>query len=458
MSETSADNRLPPGAWKIIAVVILGPLMSQMDSTIVNVSLSSIQKDLHSPIELTQWVITGYLLALALMLPLNSWLVDRLGAKKLYLLCFSSFTAASLLCGMAHTMPELIAARLIQGVAGGLLAPLTQYMMAQVAGRQMARVIGYAVIPVLIAPLLGPVLAGAILSHWGWPWLFYVNLPVGVIALVLAAIFIPGDKAAARKHSFDAKGFALISPGLALLLYGFEATAHHHPGSWVLFIGVALLIAFFRHARRQKEKALIDIALFNNKVFTAASITQFLGNGMLYAGQFLIPLFLTLGCHLSATETGWTLGAMGLGMLIVSPLMGWLTDRFGCRGVAVGGVVLNFIGTLPFLWMTLNGFSLPLALACLLVRGLGQGATGIPALSAAYTAVPKERLSLATMTINIVQRLGGPIITTCISIAVSFANDLSSERAFVMPFCALIFVQLLIAASASRLPLRVNAS
>ena len=114
------------------------------------------------------------------MLPLNGWLVDRLGAKRLYLSCFSAFTLASLLCGTAKIMDQLICARVIQGIAGGLLTPMTQLMLARVAGKHMARVMGYTAVPIMIAPILGPVVAGAILKYAAWPWLFYVNLPIGI--------------------------------------------------------------------------------------------------------------------------------------------------------------------------------------------------------------------------------------------------------------------------------------
>jgi EmrB/QacA subfamily drug resistance transporter len=348
----------------------------------------------------------GYLLALALMLPLNAWLVARLGAKRLYLICFSSFTLASFLCGAATTMPELIGARLIQGMAGGLLAPLAQLMVARVAGRQFARVLGYAAVPILLAPLAGPILAGTILKYLGWPWLFYINLPVGILAVVLAAWILPRDKPATQKRPFDLTGFLIISPGLVCLLYGLEQLSHGD--IWVLVLGLVLLGVFLRHAHRKKSKALIDIELFKIRDFSTAATTQFLAVGIMYGGQFLIPLFLTTGCSLTATQTGWILGSMGVGMLCVYPCMGYLTDRFGCRAVASGGAFLNVLGTLPFLWMAFGGFSMAPALVGLFIRGMGQGATGIPSIAAAYAAVPREKLSLATMAVNIVQRLGGP--------------------------------------------------
>jgi EmrB/QacA subfamily drug resistance transporter len=354
-------------------------------------------------------------------------------------------------------MPQLIGARLIQGMAGGLLAPLTQLMLARVAGREFARVFGYAAVPVLLAPLAGPILAGTILKYLGWPWLFYVNLPVGILAVALAAWILPHDKAAARTHPFDLTGFLMISPGLVCLLFGLEQSSHHG-NIWVLVLGLVLLGAFIRHAHQRKANALIDIELFKIRDFSTAATTQFLAFGIMYGGQFLIPLFLTTGCNLTATQTGWILGSMGVGMLCVYPCMGNLTDRFGCRAVASGGVFLNFLGTLPFLWMAFGGFSSGLAIIGLFVRGMGQGATGIPSIAAAYASVPREKLSLATMAVNIVQRLGGPTITTVIAITVSLSANVpsASAHAFFVPFAALIMLQLLVFASASRLPVRIQ--
>lgn len=456
-AETSSSDRLDPRVWKIISVVILGPFITQMDSTIVNVSLSSIRRDLHSTISSAHWIISAYLLALALMLPLNAWLVARLGAKRLYLICFSSFTLASALCGMAATMPELIGARIIQGIAGGLLAPLTQFMMARVAGKQMARVIGFATVPILVAPLTGPVLAGIILKYAGWPWLFYVNVPVGVLAVMLAAYLIPRDEGEMQPRPFDLPGFLIISPALAGLLYGLDRVSHRQDG-WTLILSLALFGGFIWHAIRKKADALLDLELFKIRTFSAATITMFLANGIMYGGQFLIPLFLTTGCRLTATQAGWILSAMGIGMLCSYPSMGFLTEKFGCRAVSSAGVFLNFFGTLPFIWMAMNGFSTKLALIGLFIRGAGQGATGIPAISAAYAAVPKEILNVATMTVNIVQRLGGPTITTAIAIATSLSADapIASSHAFLVPFVALLAVQLFGLASAMRLPLRIQ--
>ena len=392
------------------------------------------------------------------MLPINGWLVDRLGAKKLYLLCFCAFTFTSFLCGGAHTMNQLICARIAQGMAGGLLAPLTQLMIARVAGKQMVRVVGIAAAPILIAPLFGPIIAGMILKYASWPWLFYINLPVGILAIILAVYIIPHDQTLIHKRPFDLTGFLMISPGLVGVLYGFEALAHHRAeGPWIMVVGAVLLGAFIQYARRVGSRTLIDLELFKNPAFSTAAVTQFLSNGIMYAGQFLVPLYLMNGCGLNGTQAGGVLSAMGIGMFFIYPVIGRLTDQFGIRAVATSGVTINLVGTLPFLFMAYYGFSMPLAIVALFIRGFGQGATGVPSVAAAYASVPKDKLSFATTAVNIVQRLGGPVMTTALAVIVSTSSqNMPAPHSFCTPFVALICFQLLVMVSARRLPVRIH--
>ena len=218
-----------------------------------------------------------------------------------------------------------------------------------------------------------------------------------------------------------------------------------------------LLAAFIWHAKRKKENALIDLDLFNNKIFSNAAVTQFLTNGVIYAGQFLIPLFLINGFNLGATQVGWLLVPMGIGMMCIYPFMGVVTDRLGCRAVSMAGAALNVIGTLPFLWMAANGLSLPWTIAGLFLRGFGQGAVGIPTIAAAYSSVSRDKLGPATTAVNIVQRLGGPLATTGIAIAVYYSvAQVPLAHDFITPLVALTILQLAVFAAASRLPIRIH--
>jgi EmrB/QacA subfamily drug resistance transporter len=457
---SSEPNSLNPLVWKITAVAVLGSFLSQLDATIVNVSLSSLAVDLHSSLTAIQWVTSGYLLALALMLPLNGWLVERIGAKSLYLWCFSAFTLSSALCGLAWSADSLIAFRVLQGMSGGLMAPMTQMMMARAAGKHMARVMGYAAVPILIGPILGPVIAGAILQHASWRWLFLVNLPFGVLAIVLAVLFLPNDREETRSRELDLPGLALLSPGLVLFLYGSDHLGERI-GLVALLISIVLLAAFFRMASRKGDKALIDLQLFRRKTFSASATTQFMTNGISFAGQMLIPIFLIRACGESPSTTGWLLAPLGVGMICSYPWIGALTQRFGIRKVSAGGAFLACAATLPFIWLASHGLVLIVLAGALFVRGVGLSAVGIPSISAAYASVRNQDLPMATTSLNIVQRLGGPTLTTLCATFLGWRLGMSQSSAgvsgaFTAAFVLLCGLQALLFAAALRLPISID--
>jgi predicted MFS family arabinose efflux permease len=176
------------------------------------------------------------------------------------------------------------------------------------------------------------------------------------------------------------------------VLYGFEHVSGRD-GKLILILGLLLLGLFLFHAFRKKSEALIDLALFKIRIFSIAATTQFLSNGVMYAGQLLIPLYLITGCEFSASKAGWIMAPMGIGALCISPMMGFLTDKWGCRRVVAAGIILNTLGTLPILWMIQNEFSSVLMAICLIARGAGQTIIGVPAISAAYSVVPKNKVS-----------------------------------------------------------------
>jgi EmrB/QacA subfamily drug resistance transporter len=450
-------DRLDPAIWKITSVAVLGSFLSQLDATVVNVSLSSLASDLHSNLSTIQWATSGYLLALTLMLPLNGWLVDRIGAKSLYLWCFTAFTLSSALCGLAWSANSLIGFRVLQGMSGGLLAPMAQMMMARAAGRHMARVIGYAAVPILIAPILGPVIAGAILQYASWRWLFLINLPVGALALILAVVFLPNDREETRPRDLDLVGLALLSPGLVLFLYSSDHLSER-TGRVTLIVSIILLATFFRTAAKKGDSALIDLRLFKGKVFSAAVMTQFVANGIAFAGQMLIPIYLIRACGRSPSATGFLLAPLGLGMLCCYPLMGTLTNRFGIRKVSAGGAFLAFAGTLPFLYLASHGLVPAVLASALFIRGVGLSAIGVPSISAAYASVKRQDLPMATTALNIVQRLGGPTLTTLCAAFLGWRLGADvSQDALLGPFTAVFLLlctlHALLFAAAMRLPL-----
>jgi MFS family permease len=205
---TESSDQVDRRVWVIAAACTCGPLMSGLDSTMVNVSLETIGRSFNAPLGTVQWITSGYLLALALTLPLSAWLMDRVGARRIFLGCFF---ACSMLCGLAQSVRILTACRVLQGIAGGLLAPMMQMMMARHAGRHMARVIGVAAMPVMVGQMVGPSLGGLILTYLNWRWIFYVNVPVGLVAIAFAWTVLPAD-GGTNPRRLDLLGFAMEPP------------------------------------------------------------------------------------------------------------------------------------------------------------------------------------------------------------------------------------------------------
>ncbi|MGA2056143.1 MAG: DHA2 family efflux MFS transporter permease subunit [Bradyrhizobium sp.] len=449
-------DRLGPGIWKIIAVAVAGAFVPLLSTTMVNVSLLSLAAELHASLSTIQWVTGGYLLALALIVPLNAWLVDRIGAKALYLWCFSAFTLSSALCGVAWSASALIAFRVLQGMSGGLLAPMTQMMIARAAGKHMARIMGYAAVPILLAPLLGPVIAGAILQYASWRWLFLVNLPVGALASALAIFFLPNDREETKQRDLDLVGFALLSPGLVLFLYGSDHMGERI-GQITVALSVVLFAMFFKVAIRKGDRALIDLRLFKGRTFFDSTVTTFISNGISFAGQMLIPIYLIDACGRSPSATGWLLAPLGVGMICSYPWMGALTQRFGIRKLSAGGAFLALAGTLPLVWLASHGLIVAVLACALFVRGVGLSAVGIPSISAAYASVKRRDLPMATTSLNIVLRLGAPMMTTLCATFLGWRlsaapSPAATSDAFAEAFGLLCFLHLLLFLATLRLP------
>lgn len=453
-------DRIAPGVWKVASVAAIGSFMAQLDTTVVNVSLASLAADLHVSLSAIQWVTSGYLLALALMLPLNGWLVDRIGAKALYLWCFAAFTLSSALCGFAWSANSLIAFRIVQGMSGGLLAPMAQMVMARAAGKRLAQVASIASLPILLGPLLGPVIAGTILEFASWRWLFFVNLPVGVLAFALAVLFLPDDREETRPRSLDLLGLALLSPALVLFLYGSDHVGERS-GVVMLAAAIVLFALFYRTARAKGDAALIDLRLVGGKVFSASITAMFMVNGISFAGQMLIPVYLAHACGLPPARIGWLLAPLGLGMMCTYPFMGRLTKRFGIRKLAACGALFALAGTLPLMFLVQHGLVVAVLVASLFIRGVGISAIGIPSITSGYASVARRDLPMATTAMNIVQRLGGPTLTTVCATFLAWrlsaaSHAEASSGAFIAAFALLCGLHALLFLATLRLPLRAN--
>ncbi|HYZ81706.1 MAG TPA: DHA2 family efflux MFS transporter permease subunit [Solirubrobacteraceae bacterium] len=412
MASTTDSDRIDAWVWRISAVVIVGSIMSILDTTIVNVALRTLSRDLHSSIAGIQWVATGYLLSLAAVIPVTGWAARRFGAKSVYLTSLILFTLGSALCGLATSTTELVIFRVLQGIGGGMILPVGQLMMAEAAGpKRMGRVMSVVAVPAMLAPILGPTIGGLILDNASWRWIFYVNVPVGILAVITAMRILPKVERQ-KTEALDYKGLALMATGLPLITYGLAEVGT--TGSFTAFkvlaplIAGAVLVAVFAVYALRVRRPLLNLRLYARPTFSSASIAMFCIGGALFGGMILLPLYWQTIRHEDVVITGLLTAPQGLGAALVMPLSGKLTDRFGGGPLALLGVVLTALATIPF---ALIGAHTSILLLCIamLFRGFGIGFAFMPAMTAAFAALERHELSDATPQLNVLQRVGGSI-------------------------------------------------
>jgi EmrB/QacA subfamily drug resistance transporter len=420
----AATDRIDAYVWRISAVVIIGSIMSILDTTIVNVALETLGRELHARIAEIQWVVTGYLLSLAAVIPITGWAARRFGGKRVYLLSLVLFTAGSALCGLADSTTELIAFRVIQGIGGGMILPIGQLMMAEAAGpKRMGRVMSVVAVPAMLAPIFGPAIGGLILDNASWRWIFYVNLPIGVIAVIAAARILP-RVTPGHAGRLDYRGLAMMATGLPLLTYGLAeigVTGSLHSPKVIgpILGGIALVAAFVWHALRVPNP-LLNLRLYRRPTFSSASIAMFCLGAALFGGMILLPLYWQGIRHENVVDTGLLTAPQGLGMALVMPLAGKLSDRMGGGPLALFGVIVTTIATIPFGLIGAHTSTVWLSIA-MLIRGGGIGFAFMPAMAAAFASLERSELSDATPQLNVLQRVGGSIGTAVLAVVLQRA-------------------------------------
>jgi EmrB/QacA subfamily drug resistance transporter len=318
----------------ISSVVVVGAIMSILDTTIVNVALATLARELHASLSTIQWVASGYLVALAVVIPMTGWASERFGSKQLWMVVVGLFVVGSALSGLAWSAGSLIFFRVLQGLGGGMILPAGMTILAQAAGPQrIGRVMSAVGAPMLLGPVLGPVLGGLILQHLSWRWIFYVNVPIGVLALVMAARFLPRSEPRPCER-LDFVGLALLSPGLAAVVFGLSETSSHggiaYAGAWApVVIGAGFVAAFVWHALRMRGTPLLDLGLFRVPAFAASATTVLLIGAVLFGSLLVLPLYLQVDRGESTLVTGLLMAPQGLGAALVMPISGRLTDRIG---------------------------------------------------------------------------------------------------------------------------------
>jgi EmrB/QacA subfamily drug resistance transporter len=423
-SPQAKDGGLDRDVMKVAMVVVLGAVMSILDVTVVNVAINSLSRDFDSPLSTIQWVATGYTLALATVIPLTGWAADRFGTKRLYMISIALFMIGSALAGAAWSAESLIFFRVLQGFGGGMIMPAGMTILTRKAGPdRVGRVMAVIGVPMLLGPILGPILGGWLVDDVSWRWIFFINLPIGIVALFASLRILPKDRPQPG-HSLDLLGLALLSPGLALLIYGLAETATEggFGSAKVLapiIVGALLVAAFVRHALRAEEP-LIDLRLFANRTFAVAAATMTLFALAFFGAMLLMPLYFQTVRGESALSAGLILAPQGLGAMLTMPIAGRLVDRIGPGKIVLTGMVLIVIGFLAFTRVKADT-SYWLLEGSLFVMGMGLGATMMPTFSAAMQTLRHAAVAKASTALNIIQQVGGSFGTAAMAVLLTRA-------------------------------------
>lgn len=438
VEDAHAGTGLPPQVRNALVALIAGGIAAILDSTMVTLALHTLVDGLHSSDGTIQWVTTGFLLAMAVAIPVTGWAERRWGGKRVWMAALLLFLLGSVLCALAWDDDSLIGFRVLQGFGAGLIFPLMQTLAVRAAGGQVSSGLMAAVsLPIALGPILGPVIGGVILNWLSWRWLFLVNVPVIAVGLLLAWRFLPADRPdrTAVRTRLDVTGLVLLAPSLAGILLGLSQLSEDgglpHAGVLVpLLAGIVLLATFISWASRPGERRpIVDIRLLRLRSLGSASAVLFAAGAAMYAGMFLLPLYYQQLRGESVLHAGLLLIPQGIGALASRLVVGTLVDRLGARAVTISSFLLVAVATVPFA-LAGPGTSLWWLGAVLLVRGVGIGAVLIPPMSVAYRDIPPAAIQHATMNTRITQQVGASFGTAIVAVALQSLVDHGATSAF----------------------------
>lgn len=449
--KTQTLDAIPAEAKRVAIAVIAGLIAPILDTTIVTIGFDNLTTAMSAPVGTVQWTNTGYLLALAVAVPLAGWSALRFGSRAVWRTGLSAFFLGSILCAAAWNIQALIAFRVLQGLGAGLLFPLmTSVLVAASGGRALGRLVALVSVPTALGPILGPVVGGVILHWLDWRWLFLVNVPVCLIALALSGR-IPDDRSPGRTR-LDWLGLALLAPGLVGVLLGLSNMHAGIARADVLVpaaIGVALLAAFVVRGARAAGPTLVDVRVFARQSVWSSSVGLFFFGVTSFGAMLALPLYLQQVRGETVLAAAFVLVPQGIGALVSRTVGGRLTDAIGARWVAVAGFAVVAAATVPFA-LADESTGLIWLMAALFVRGLGLGVLISPVMSAAFVGLPAAYKHDASILTRTFQQVGGSVGTAVVAVVLTAGS--AGVGGFRDPFWWTVALTALGAMLAVRLP------
>ncbi|WP_052848287.1 DHA2 family efflux MFS transporter permease subunit [Streptomyces avicenniae] len=405
------------------AVVVLGSMMTVLDVTVVNVALARLADEFDASLATLQWVATGYTLALAAVIPLTAWAIARVGTRRLYLLSIGLFTLGSALAGLAWSTESLILFRVLQGLGGGMVMPVGMTIVVRASTPEtLGRMMSIMGLPVLIGPLAGPTLGGWLVDDVSWRWIFFVNVPIGALALLAAGRLFPRENPSGGVR-LDVPGLLALSPGLALLLYGLATGGERGdftaPGTLLPTAAGVLLVGAFTARALTARHPLLDLRILRRRTTGAGVATLALFTTAYFGSMLLLPLFLQLARGESATSAGLLGIPQALATGLTLQVVGRLYGRVAAGRLVLFGLSAAGLGFAAF--VTQVGADTPYwrLLTPLVVMGIGVGSTMMPIMTAVSRGVPQGEVPVVSTILGIAPQIGSSIGAALVSVVLA---------------------------------------
>ncbi|WP_079416769.1 MDR family MFS transporter [Thiomonas intermedia] len=404
-SSSTPDETPVQGRPLVAIIVAIAFLMEQLDATIVTTAIPDMARSLQASVVQMSLAVSAYVLTLAVFIPLSGWCADRFGGRRVFVAALGLFTAGSVLCGVADSFPMLVAMRVLQGLGGAMMTPVGRLILLRSFPRsQLVRAMTYATLPAIIGPVIGPLLGGYLTTSLSWRWIFYVNLPFGLLGMVLAARYLQEDETA-PPPTFDLRGFVLFGLAVGLLQFTMEGAAHL-PGAFLaaLVLGAVALLALFSRHSRSREHPAVDLSLLRERAFGIATLGGGLCRVAMNGPVYLLPLMLQLGLGMSPVQSGALTFLSAVASPVVRVFVGGALRRLGFRKL----LLISALACTA----TLSSFALigpdtahSWIAAAIVFYGLVRSTQFMTSNTLAYADISAPRLSRATSLGGLLQQL-----------------------------------------------------
>jgi MFS transporter, DHA2 family, multidrug resistance protein len=414
MVEGAASTPPPVNRWLVAISVMAGTFMVVLDTTVVNVALPHMAGSLSASVEEATWALTSYLAANAVILPITGWLANFVGRKRLLLFSVTSFTTASLMCGLAPSLIFMILFRILQGLSGGVMQPLSQAVLLEAfPPEERGKAMGFWGIGIVAAPILGPVMGGWLTENWSWRWVFYINLPVGAIAVVMIWLFIFDPPYIRRGTArIDYWGIGLLTVGIGCLQLGLDRGQEHDwfSSRLVTFLLITAAVSLLAMLARELtvRHPVVDLRVFRERTYATGVFLITLMGAVLYGSLVLLPIMLQTVMGYSAYSAGITMAPRGIGTLITMPIVGLLIGRVDGRKMLALGFLFGAVTLFWLSWLNTDAGFWDLFWPQF-VQGMAFGLLFVPLTTVTMDPIPNQGMGNATSLFNLMRNIGGSL-------------------------------------------------